>query len=40
MGNDRAGNAGAVNMWTFAAAERIETVRDRIGEFGMFGVDT
>ena len=40
MGDDRTGNAGAVNMRTFAAAERVEVVGDRIGEFGMFGVDT
>ena len=39
MRDDRAGNAGAVDMRTFLAAERVETVGDRIGEFGMFDVD-
>ena len=39
MRDDRAGNAGAVDMRAFVAAERIETVGDRIGEFGMFDVD-
>ena len=39
MRHDRAGNAGAVDMRTFLAAERIEIVRDRIGKFGMRGVD-
>ena len=39
MRHDRAGNAGAVDMRAFLAAERVEAVGDRIGEFRMFGVD-
>jgi hypothetical protein len=38
--HDRAGNAGAVNMRTFLAAECIERGRDRIREFGMVDVDS
>ena len=40
MRHDRAGDAGAVDMRTFLAAERVETVGDRIGEFRMLDVDT
>ena len=39
MGGDGAGNAGAVDMGAFLAAERVESVGDGIGEFGMAGVD-
>jgi len=39
MRHDRAGNAGAVNMRTFLAAERVEIIRDRIGKLGMRGVN-
>ena len=39
MRHDRAGNAGAVDMRAFLAAERIEAVGDRIGKFRMFDVD-
>ena len=39
MGDDRPRNAGAVNVRTFLASERIEGVGNRIGEFGMFCVD-
>ena len=39
MGGDRAGNAGAVDMRPFLAAKRIKAVGDRVGQFGMVGVD-
>jgi len=39
MRRNRTGNAGAVNMRALLAAERIETVGDGIGQFGMPGVD-
>ena len=40
MRHDRAGNAGAMDMRTFLAAERVEGVRDRVREFRMFDVDS
>ena len=39
MRGDRAGNAGAVDVRAFLAAERVKAVGNRIGEFRMFGVD-
>ena len=39
MRHDRAGNAGAVDMRAFLAAERVEMIRDRIGKLGMLGVN-
>ena len=40
MRHDRAGDAGAVDMRAFLAAERIEAVRDRVREFRMPDVDS
>ena len=39
MRNDRAGNAGAVNMRAFPAAQRVEAFRDGVRQFGMANID-
>ena len=39
MRGDRTGNTGAVDVRAFLAAERVKTVGDGVGEFGMADVD-
>jgi hypothetical protein len=39
MSGNGASNAGAVDMGAFLAAERVERIGNRIGEFGVTGVD-
>lgn len=36
---DRTGNPGAVHVWSFMAVDRVESLRDRVGQFDMLGVD-
>src|SRR6267154_275019 len=40
MRYDRAGDAGAVDMWAFLAAERIKGANNRIRKFRMSDVDS